>query len=73
MVSGQAPGGGVRKFGYLRAKNHQICVQIFGYLRALLAGLCPKIWVFEGRFLPSREILGGLFIYYRSYIKSKKI
>jgi hypothetical protein len=23
-----------------------------------LAGLCPKIWVFEGRFLPSWEILG---------------
>jgi hypothetical protein len=47
---GKLPRGGVRKFGYLRPKNHQICVPKFGYLRALLAGLCQKFWVFEGRF-----------------------
>jgi len=58
---GKLPKIGVREFGYLRPKNHQICVRKFGYLRALLAGLCPKFWVFEGRFLPSPDKLGRLY------------
>ena len=47
---GKLPRVGVREFGYLRPENRQICVQKFGYLRILLGCLCPKIWVFEGRF-----------------------
>ena len=41
--------GGVREFGYLRVQNRQISVHKFGYLRLVLVGLCPKIWLFEGR------------------------
>jgi len=35
-------------------------VREFGYLRALWAGLCPKFWVFEGRFLACRDKLGRI-------------
>jgi hypothetical protein len=44
--------GGVRDFEYLRPQNHQIFVHKFGYL-ITLAILCPKFWIFEGRFLLS--------------------
>jgi len=44
--------GGVRKFGYLRPQNRQICVHKFDYLRLLGAGFCPKIWLFQGKLLP---------------------
>ena len=36
----------------LRPQNHQISVHKLGYLRLALVGLCPKIWLFEARFLP---------------------
>jgi hypothetical protein len=53
MGPGKLLMGGVREFGYLRPQNCQICVHKFGYLGVLLVGLCPKFWVFEGRFLLS--------------------
>ena len=59
---GAGPGkllmGGVRNFAYLRPQNRQIYVQKFAYLRLLLAGLCPKICVFEGKFSLTWDQLG---------------
>ena len=50
---GKLPIFGVHEFDYLRPQNHQTSVHKFGYLRLALVNLCPKIWLFEGRFLPS--------------------